>query len=125
MSNDIKSLLRRLKKKKYVKILQIAGVVVAAGAIILCLAVLYFAKTIPSIQEIGSQQIGQSTKIYDGTCTVLLYDIDNGQHRTLVPFDQISQSVKDATIAIEDQNFYNEPAFDIKGIIRALFVDIT
>jgi membrane peptidoglycan carboxypeptidase len=125
MNNDLKNLHRSEKKKRYIKVLQIAGVVVAAGAIILCFAVLYFAKTVPSIQEIGSQQIGQSTKIYDRTGTVLLYDIDNGQHRTLVPFDQIPQSVKDATIAIEDQQFYNEPAFDIKGIIRALFVDIT
>jgi membrane peptidoglycan carboxypeptidase len=125
MNNDLKNLNRSEKKKRYIKILQITGVVVAAGAIILCLAVLYFAKTVPSIQEIGSQQIGQSTKIYDRTGTVLLYDIDNGQHRALVPFDQIPQSVKDATIAIEDQQFYNEPAFDIKGIIRALFVDIT
>jgi len=113
------------KKKKYIKILQVAGVVVAVFVIAVALAVLYFAKTVPSIQEIGAQQIGQSTKIYDRTGTVLLFDIDNGDHRTLVPFDQIPQSVKDATIAIEDQNFYNEPAFDIKGIFRALFVDIT
>jgi membrane peptidoglycan carboxypeptidase len=124
MNNDLKNI-HRSEKKRYSKVLQIAGVVVAAGAIAICLAVLYFAKTVPSIQEIGSQQIGQSTKIYDRTGTVLLYDIDNGQHRALVPFDQIPQSVKDATIAIEDQQFYNEPAFDIKGIIRALFVDIT
>ena len=113
------------KKKRYIKILQIAGVVVVVLVIAISIAVLYFAKTVPSIQEIGSQQIGQSTKIYDRTGAVLLYDIDNGNHRTLVPFDQIPQSVKDATIAIEDQNFYNEPAFDIKGILRALFVDIT
>jgi len=113
------------KKKKYTKILQIAGVVVVFFVIAVSLVVLYFAKTVPSIQEIGSQQIGQSTKIYDRTGTVLLYDIDNGDHRTLVPFDEIPQSVKDATIAIEDQNFYNEPAFDLKGILRALFVDIT
>jgi penicillin-binding protein 1C len=98
---------------------------VASLIILFSLAVLYFAKTVPSIQEIGSQQIGQSTKIYDRTGTVLLYDINNGEKRTIVPFDQIPQSVKDATIAIEDQNFYNEPAFDIKGILRALFVDIT
>jgi len=124
MNNDLKNLYRPKKKKRYIKVLQITGVIVAVGAIAACLAVLYFAKTVPSIQEIGSQQIGQSTKIYDRTGTVLLYDIDNGQHRTLVAFDQIPQSVKDATIAIEDQNFYNEPAFDIKGIIRALLVDI-
>jgi penicillin-binding protein 1C len=113
------------KKKRYTKALQITGVVVAAFIIIVSLAVLWFAKTVPSIQEIGSQQIGQSTKIYDRTGTVLLYDINNGQKRTLVSFDQIPQSVKDATIAIEDQQFYNEPAFDIKGILRALLVDIT
>ncbi|HUC31316.1 MAG TPA: transglycosylase domain-containing protein [Candidatus Paceibacterota bacterium] len=124
MKSDPKPSLRK-KKKRYTKILQIIGIVVVALVIILCFAVLYFAKTVPSIQEIGSQQISQSTKIYDRTGTILLYDIDNGQHRTLVPFDQIPQSVKDATIAIEDQNFYNEPAFDIKGILRALFVDIT
>jgi len=124
MKSELKQPIRS-KKKRYIKILQITGIVIATLLIGLCLVVLYFAKTVPSIQEIGSQQISQSTKIYDRTGTVLLYDVDNGDHRTLVPFDQIPQSVKDATIAIEDQNFYNEPAFDIKGIFRALFVDIT
>ncbi|HUC01406.1 MAG TPA: transglycosylase domain-containing protein [Candidatus Paceibacterota bacterium] len=113
------------KKARRTKILRITGIVIASIVIALCVFVLYLAKTVPSIQEIGSQQIGQSTKIYDRTGTVLLYDINNnGQRRTLVSFDQIPQNLKDATIAIEDQNFYNEPAFDLKGIIRALFVDI-
>jgi len=115
----------RKKKKRLIKILQIAGIIVISFVIILALAVLYFTTTVPSIQEIGSQQIGQSTKIYDRTGTVLLYDLNNGQKRTLVSFDQIPQSVKDATIAIEDQNFYNEPAFDPKGILRAIYVDVT
>jgi len=116
---------RHPKRALYIKILQIAGIVVVSFFIIVCFAVLYFAKTVPSIQEIGSQQIGQSTKIYDRTGTVLLYDVNNGQKRTLVPFGQIPQSLKDATIAIEDQHFYTEPAFNIKGILRAIFVDIT
>ncbi len=113
------------KKKVYIKILQITGIVIMSFVIAVSLAVLYLAKTVPSIQEIGSQQISQSTKIYDRTGTVLLYDVNNGEKRTLVPFGQIPQSVKDATIAIEDQQFYNEPAFDIKGILRAFLVDIT
>jgi penicillin-binding protein 1C len=124
MKSDI-PLTPRQKKRRTIKLLQIAGAVVASLVILVSLAVLYFAKTVPSIQEIGSQQIGQSTKIYDRTGTVLLYDVNNGEKRTIVPFDQIPQNVKDATIAIEDQSFYNEPAFDIKGILRALFVDIT
>jgi penicillin-binding protein 1C len=114
-----------VRKDRRTKILQIAGVVISSLFIVFFLVVLYFAKTVPSIQEIGSQQISQSTKIYDRTGTILLYDLNNGQRRTLVSFDQIPKSVKDATIAIEDQNFYNEPAFDIKGILRAIYVDIT
>lgn len=113
------------RKKWWVVALKITGLVILLIIIFLLLAILYFSTTVPSIQEISSQQISQSTKIYDRTGTVLLYEIGDGAHRTVVPFNQIPQSLKDATIAIEDQNFYNEPAFDIKGIFRAIYVDIT
>ena len=109
----------------WMRILKITGVVLLLLIIALFAAVLYFSTTIPSIQEISSQQISQSTKIYDRTGTVLLYEIGDGSRRTVVPFDQIPQQLKDATLAIEDQNFYNEPAFDVKGIFRAIYVDIT
>jgi len=113
------------KRRGLVKTIKIIGIAALLLVIIFLGAVLYFSTTVPSIQEISSQQISQSTKIYDRTGTVLLYEIGSGEHRTLVPFDQIPQSLKDATVAIEDQNFYNEPAFDIKGILRAVYVDIT
>ena len=71
MKIDSKDPLRIKKKRRYTKKFQIAGLIVAVFAIAASLAVLYFAKTVPSIQEIGSQQIGQSTKIYDRTGTVL------------------------------------------------------
>ncbi len=107
------------------KVLQIIGVVVASMAIIFFLVILYFAKTLPSLSQLSAQTISQSTKIYDRTGTILLWDISNGTRRTLVSSDQIPQSLKDATIAIEDQNFYNEPAYDWRGIARAIWVDIT
>ena len=113
------------KEKRWVRPLQIVGIVAASGIVVTCLVVLYFANTLPTIQEISNQQISQSTKIYDRTGTVLLYEVSNGERRTVVPFDQIPQSMKDATIAIEDENFYSEPAFDWRGILRALYVDIT
>ena len=103
---------------------QVAGIIVASAAIVFFLIVLYFAKTLPSIQQIAAQQITQSTKIYDRTGSVLLYEITGGGKRTVAPFNQIPQTLKDATIAIEDQNFYNEPAFDLRGIVRAIFADI-
>ena len=112
-------------KSRTVRLLEWAGIAAAAAFIVLFLVVLYFAGTLPSIQEISNQKISQSTKIYDRTGTVLLYEISTGERRTVLPIDQIPQGMKDATIAIEDQNFYNEPAFDWKGIARALYVDVT
>ena len=111
---------------RLVYFLEIAGVVVASAFIVLFAAILYFAKTLPSIEEISNQQISQSTKIYDRTGTVMLYEINGGgSRRTVASFDAIPQTLKDATLAIEDQNFYNEPAFDPKGILRSIYVDIT
>jgi membrane peptidoglycan carboxypeptidase len=115
----------RPKKINKMRVFQIAGVVVASIVIIGCLVVLYFAKTLPTIEQLSAQQISQSTKIYDRTGTILLYQITSGARRTVVPFDQIPQTLKDATVAIEDQNFYNEPAYDLKGTLRAVFVDLT
>jgi len=107
------------------QILEISGIAVASIAIIGFLVILYFAKTLPSIDQLSAQQISQSTRIYDRTGTILLYQITNGPQRTVVSFNQIPQTLKDATVAIEDQNFYNEPAYDLKGTLRAIFVDLT
>lgn len=104
---------------------QVAGVIAASAAIVFFCTVLYFAKTLPSIQQIAAQQITQSTKIYDRTGSALLYEISSGGKRTVVPVNQIPQTLKDATVSIEDQNFYNEPAFDLKGIARAILANIT
>ncbi len=84
----------------------------------------YFRAALPSLDQIDSRVISQSTKIYDRTGSVLLYEISGGLERTIVPFEQMPKYLRDATIAIEDQNFYNEPAFDWRGIVRAIYVDL-
>jgi membrane peptidoglycan carboxypeptidase len=112
------------KKKHWPRLLEMVGIIIAGAVGIVLLVVLYFATTVPTLQEISSQQISQSTKIYDRTGTVLLYQISSGPNRTVVSFDQIPQSLKSATVELEDSNFYNEPAFDWKSIVRALYEDI-
>ena len=112
-------------KGRLLKALQIVCIIAAAGAVVFFAVVLYFVKTLPTFQEITNQQISQSTKIYDRTGTVLLYEINAGQKRTLVSLSQIPKTMQDATISIEDQGFYNEPAFDLKAILRAIYVDVT
>jgi penicillin-binding protein 1C len=104
---------------------QIIGIFLIAGMVILFSLVIYYANTLPSFQEISAQKISQSTKIYDRTGTVLLYELSGNGQRAVAPLSQIPQTLKDATIAIEDQNFYHEPAFDLRGIARAIWVDLT
>ncbi|MDD5430979.1 MAG: transglycosylase domain-containing protein [Candidatus Pacebacteria bacterium] len=82
-------------------------------------------KDLPDPEQFSSRQVIQSTKIYDRTGQVLLYEIHGEEKRTVVPFDQIPDYVKRATIAIEDANFYNHPAFDWKGIARAFITNIS
>src|SRR5271168_982590 len=44
---------------------------------------------IPDLQSFDeTQSVGQSTKIYDSTGQVLLYDLNEDTRRTVVPFDQ-------------------------------------
>jgi 1A family penicillin-binding protein len=79
---------------------------------------------IPSLDTLEERKISQSTKIYDSTGKILLYDIFQTKRRTIIPFNQISQNIKDATLSIEDKEFYTHHGFKPTAIIRAFFQNI-
>ncbi len=97
---------------------------IGIGGILSAALVLYLAKDLPSVEQIDNRQVSQSTKIYDRTGKVLLYEISAGQKRTVIPIDEMPDRLKQATVAVEDENFYNEPAFDWKAIVRAVLVNL-
>ena len=78
----------------------------------------YIAKDLPQPGKIVRQE-GFSTKIYDRN-NELLYDVYADQRRTPVTINQIPQYLQEATISIEDKNFYKHSGFDITGIARAV-----
>ncbi len=92
-----------------------------AGLILLMAAVLIWLSTleIPDLSSFEERRVLQSTKIYDRTGEIMLYDLHQDVRRTVVPFDQISPFIKNATVAIEDDQFYSHFGLDIKAIIRA------
>ncbi|MBI2888757.1 MAG: transglycosylase domain-containing protein [Candidatus Liptonbacteria bacterium] len=81
-------------------------------------------RNLPSVEEMLHRQVAQSTKIYDRSGKVLLYEISAGERRTIIPIADVPQYLKDAAVAVEDDNFYNEPAFDWKAIVRSLLANL-
>lgn len=79
---------------------------------------------LPSPEQFETRQIIQSTKIYDRAGETLLYEIHGEEKRTVIPFEEIPDYVKWAAISIEDSNFYDNPAFDWRAILRALLKDL-
>jgi penicillin-binding protein 1C len=81
-----------------------------------------YAKDLPDPNEIVTRQEKfETTKIYDRTGQVLLMEVIDPRRgdRTLLPFNQIPEDFRNATIALEDKTFYTNPGIDPLGILRA------
>jgi len=78
---------------------------------------------VPDISSFASRQIDQSTKIYDRTGQVLLYDYNRDAKRSIVPLSDISPNTINATIAIEDSSFYEHGGIRLTSIFRAMVAD--
>jgi len=98
--------------------------IIVIGAILFFGLLIYIQRTLPDPNSIADRKVSESTKIYDRTGEVLLYDIHGEEKRTIVPWEQIPENLKNATLAAEDSGFYSHGGFDIKGIIRSFFNDI-
>jgi len=80
--------------------------------------------TIPSIDNFENRKISESTKIYDRTGNIVLYDVHGSVRRTAVPLTEISPYVQKATVAIEDEQFYQHHGFLPTAFLRAILVNL-
>jgi 1A family penicillin-binding protein len=96
-------------------IFSLAGFIVVVAGILIWVSTLQ----IPDLSAFEERRVLQSTKIYDRTGEVLLYDLHQDVRRTVIPFSEMSRHIKNATVAIEDDQFYNHFGVDPKAIIRA------
>src|SRR3989344_5403261 len=79
---------------------------------------------VPSIDNFQNRKVAESTKIYDRTGNVLLFDVHGTMRRTAVSLDEISINLRNAAVAIEDAEFYQHFGFRPMSFLRALAVDV-
>lgn len=94
------------------------GIMVAAG-ILIWISTL----EIPDLSAFDERRIQQSTKIFDRTGEVLLFDLHQDVRRTVIPLEEMSRHIRNATLAIEDDQFYNHLGIQPTAIIRAALVN--
>jgi 1A family penicillin-binding protein len=81
---------------------------------------LWILKDLPSPNKLATKHQPVSTKIYDRQGR-LMYTLYNGdENRSLITLDKVPQDLINATIAIEDQDFFHHQGFSVRGIVRAI-----
>lgn len=79
---------------------------------------------IPDLSAFEERRILQSTKIYDRTGEILLYDLHEDVRRTIIPYEDISRHLKNATVAIEDDTFFEHMGVRPLAILRAALANL-
>lgn len=115
--------IKKMPKKKKKWILKVFLVICAVGVLSVAGVFLYYAKDLPDPGKINKRLVAESTKIYDRTGDQLLYEIHGDEKRTIISAEEIPDSVKYATIVLEDQGFYHHHGIDFQGILRAAIKD--
>ncbi len=94
--------------------------------LVLVALILFWISTfkVPTTESIQERIVTESTKIYDRTGQILLYDTGGSVRRSTVPIENISRYIKNATIAIEDKNFYQHHGIEPLSLLRAFFINI-
>ena len=120
----IKNFKNAKKNERWKMLLRLFGYGAAVFAVLVLAVFAYFAKDLPSAGGISKRSVTESTKIYDRTGDHLLYDIHGEEKRTQIQFKDMPESIRYATIVLEDQNFYHHPGFDVKGLASAVLSNV-
>lgn len=89
------------------------------GIVSVPVAFLWFSRDLPEPGQLVSSKYKDATKIYDRRGE-LLYSVFQDENRTYVKLDSIPQKLQEATISIEDRDFYVNQGFSPIAYLRVL-----
>ena len=113
------------KKKKiiflFLKIFILSLLAIIFGFVFLFV---YYAKDLPRPEKFTERDFVESTKIFDRTGEILLYELYGEEKRDIISLNEMPDYLKNAAIAAEDAKFYSHKGIDLGGIFRAIRINI-
>jgi penicillin-binding protein 1A len=112
---------RRKRPNARGKVLLSLGVLATVAVIAVCSAagyVLAIAASAPELSELKAQDKGEVSVVFAADGSRLGF-VQSDVLRRVVPFDDMPQEMRQATVAIEDERFYQHKGVDFNAIIRA------
>ena len=104
-------------------------VTILAGLAAAVILYRHYARELPPAAEIvaAEEEAFLTSVLYDRTGQTAIYEVIDplGGDRRWIRFDAVPEYFLQATVAIEDASFYSNPGFDLEGIARALWVNLT
>jgi len=91
---------------------------IVAGFITLLILFAWFSKDLPSPSKVVRRE-GYTSQIYDRNGKII-YDLYNDAKRTPVTWNNIPDTLKQATIAVEDKSFYTHSGIDLLTPFRII-----
>ncbi len=128
MSQRKITIFQRKNKKKIIRTLEYLFfgflILFFSALSLVILALIFYAGDLPRPEKFSEKPFIESTKIFDRTGEVLLYEMYGEEKREIVPLSEIPETLKQAVIATEDANFYSHFGLDIRGIARSILINL-
>ncbi|HSW99132.1 MAG TPA: transglycosylase domain-containing protein [Candidatus Saccharimonadales bacterium] len=127
--NRFKRILYRMKPRELARFwfsrdgaimsLKILGIAIVVFFVLVVGVFAYFRKDLPNINDLSGSKLGGSITYFDRTGNTVLWQDYDAVKRVPVAGTQLPDTLRQATVAIEDKDFYKHGAFDVRGIVRA------
>lgn len=85
---------------------------------------IYIAKDLPRPEVFTERAQIMPTRIYDRTGEILLRTVYGEEKRELITLSDVPDHLIKAILAAEDDNFYDHHGVDLRGVVRAILVDL-
>jgi membrane peptidoglycan carboxypeptidase len=118
----------KVTKKKHSKLVRFLVVILVFILVACCAGVglaFYWTRDLPACDSAEDYNVSSPTTVYAADATTVLASFSLQNRIPLSSLSEVGENAKWATVAVEDERYYDHGAVDIIGIARALWNNVT